>query len=695
MSLAVAESARQPCGRAGVSCTKRVIASLALASLLASGAPGVELHDSGWAVSPTPDAPSVLGPSRIRVDRLLNQRTLKRLELSAQAPETPQWRRPRVAQKPDRDAPSSPEPDAAKPSAAAPPIADAFRIPNIPGQAAAPEARSLPSREERRKDRREDREAPSQAPTQAKPRQDPEHEPAPFAADQPQPIDGAEEAESAGEPEPPQLEPQPDPVDPPAADETTEDAPTGDDAPGDESANDDAAPVDAPGDSDESETETDQSASPSKSAAPETEAEPAPESGDEATLPQDERAEAAPEQTRRRWVETYERSEKSAKDERPSQPLPRNLQYLRRRLRSVLSYYYRRPLNSVSHDPWEAMHGMLAYGLYSRIQDGGPRGKPLTAVGYLCFNKPCKRRQMLYVTPEGALDVRVGVGLQGHKGQLLAMLAQCGVSPDYPVRVDDHKFTVRDLIYAEQLTCYARTELTFKLIALAHYLPTDATWVNDQGETWSIPKLIEDERTQPIRGAACGGTHRLSGLALAAKERTARGEPLDGEWLEAAKFVERYQNYAFQLQNRDGSLSTEWFRGRGAEDDIDRRVQTTGHILEWLIYSLPEERLTDNRTVRAVNYLTSLLASNTNNGWEVGPLSHALHALLLYDEKVFRPHDQPTQVAGGGTRPVYLSYRDMESPVRESYSYVEARHAKREESSGLGGLFGFGGRRTR
>jgi len=291
----------------------------------------------------------------------------------------------------------------------------------------------------------------------------------------------------------------------------------------------------------------------------------------------------------------------------------------------------------------------------------------------------------------------VGVGLQGHKGQFLAMLAQCDVSPDYPIRADDQDFTIRDLIQAEQLTCYARTELTFKLIALAHYLPSSATWVNDQGETWTIPKLIQDERTQPIRGAACGGTHRLAGLALAAKQRVARGEPLDGEWLEAANFVKQYQNYAFQLQNRDGSLSTEWFRGRGAEDDIDRRVRTTGHILEWLIYSLPEERLTDARTVRAVNYLTSLLASNTDAGWEVGPLSHALHALALYDEKVFRPHDAPTRVAGGGSRPVYLSYQDITSPVSESYSYVQARRREREESRGLGGIFGFGGsnRRTR
>ena len=88
-----------------------------------------------------------------------------------------------------------------------------------------------------------------------------------------------------------------------------------------------------------------------------------------------------------------------------------------------------------------------------------------------------------------------------------------------------------------------------------------------------------------------------------------RGEPLDGEYARAAEFVKKYQQYAFRLQNRDGSLSTEWFRGRGDEDDIDRRIKTTGHILEWLCYSLSDEELREPRTIRAVTYLANLMYS--------------------------------------------------------------------------------------
>jgi hypothetical protein len=148
-----------------------------------------------------------------------------------------------------------------------------------------------------------------------------------------------------------------------------------------------------------------------------------------------------------------------------------------------------------------------------------------------------------------------------------------------------------------------------------------------------------------MRNAACGGTHRLSALSLTVKARLRRGEPLDGEYKRAADFVEKYEQLAFRLQNRDGSLSTSWFRGRGDEDDLDRRIKTTGHILEWLCYTLSDEELREQRTIRAVAYLANIMYSNYDHEWEVGPRSHATHALLLYDARVFQPFDKPGEMA--------------------------------------------------
>jgi hypothetical protein len=326
-------------------------------------------------------------------------------------------------------------------------------------------------------------------------------------------------------------------------------------------------------------------------------------------------------------------------------PLSRQLLSLKSRVRTVLKGYYRKALNSKENDPWESMHGMLAYGVNSRIHDGGPNGQLITSVGWLCYNKPCKGQTLLYVTPAGELRAKYGVGLQGHLGQFLAMLAQCHISPDYPIHVGDHEFTVKDLIEAEKKTCYPKSELTFKLIALQHYADLNDTWVNDQGVDWDFPRLVREELAQPIRGAACGGTHRLSGLSLVVKTRLRRGEPLDGEYKRADEFVKKYQMYAFRLQNKDGSLSTSWFRGSGDEDDINRRIKTTGHILEWLCYSLSDEQLREPQTVRAVTYLANLMYSNYDNEWEIGPRSHATHALLLYDQRVFQPYDKEGEIA--------------------------------------------------
>jgi hypothetical protein len=324
-------------------------------------------------------------------------------------------------------------------------------------------------------------------------------------------------------------------------------------------------------------------------------------------------------------------------------PLTKQLMGLRTRVRNVLKGYYRRMLNSREHDPWEVMHGMLSYGVHSRIRQGGPRGEPVTSVGWLCYNKPCKGLTLMYVTPKGELRAKYGVGLQGHLGQLLAMLAQCRVSADYPIRIGKREFTIHDLIEAEKKTCYPKSELTFKLLAFQYYLDLNETWENDHGLEWDIPRVIREELAQPIRGAACGGTHRLSSLSLTVKARVKRGEPLDGEYARAAEFVQKYHKYAFRLQNRDGSLSTAWFRGRGDDSDINRRIKTTGHILEWLCYSLSDEELRQPQTIAAVNYLANLMYSKYDNEWEVGPMCHAIHALLIYDERVFQPFDRENQ----------------------------------------------------
>jgi hypothetical protein len=304
---------------------------------------------------------------------------------------------------------------------------------------------------------------------------------------------------------------------------------------------------------------------------------------------------------------------------------------LRTRLRECLAYYYFRPENVALRSPWGAMHAMIAYGVDSELIVGDRR---MNAIGYLCYNGVCNGQQLFY-TQSGRLQARIGPGVQGHAGQFLAMLAQSRVKTDFPLLVDGQRFTVADLIRHEKETCRPKTELTFKLIALTHYLKSDERWRSNDGQEWDIPRLIKEELAQPIIGAACGGTHRMTGFSYAVRKRQARGEEFKGQWQRARKFVEDYHEYAFKLQNPDGSFSTDWFAGRADFGPASRRLETTGHITEWLAFSLDKEQLVEPRTLKSVSYLTNLLLENRNEKWGIGPLGHGLHALALFDERIF------------------------------------------------------------
>ena len=57
-------------------------------------------------------------------------------------------------------------------------------------------------------------------------------------------------------------------------------------------------------------------------------------------------------------------------------------------------------------------------------------------------------------------------------------MAYSRVPQDFGLKIDGRNFSIADVVQHEQLTCQAGTELSFKLLALVHYLGPDATWQN-------------------------------------------------------------------------------------------------------------------------------------------------------------------------------------------------------------------------
>jgi hypothetical protein len=218
-----------------------------------------------------------------------------------------------------------------------------------------------------------------------------------------------------------------------------------------------------------------------------------------------------------------------------------------------------------------------------------------------------------------------------------------GVPSDYPLHAGQRTFTVRDLVQSEAAICRDGQELTFTLIGMVHYLDTDTRWQSHDGHRWDFERLIREELKQPVIGAACGGTHRLMGLSYAVQRRHEEGKEIRGQWSRAEIFIDDFIEYAWQLQNPDGSMSTQWFEGRADSGDVDRKVRTTGHILEWLVYATPEDQLQEERMVRCVRFLVQAMLQNRDRAWDVGPKGHALRALAQYHRRVFPDSPSPWQ----------------------------------------------------
>lgn len=300
------------------------------------------------------------------------------------------------------------------------------------------------------------------------------------------------------------------------------------------------------------------------------------------------------------------------------------------RVDACVEHYLKNPETTAERSPWAVMHATLAYG--SDYELIGPNGR-VNAIGWMCHNGLCRTQRMF--TPSGKSFIpNVGGGVQGHQGQFLAILAQCQVPPDYPIQIGNNKFTVQDLVRYEMATCKERSELTFKLIGLSYYLDSNKQWRANDGKVWSIQKLIQEELAQPIVGSACGGTHRLMGFSFALKQRSLQGEPITGQYLRAAKFVEDFISYTWRLQNPDGSFSTNWYESRGNDPNDERKVQTSGHMLEWLMFTVNDEELQSPRVEKAVDFLLSKIYDSRSKKWPIGPRGHATRALALYSARM-------------------------------------------------------------
>ena len=222
---------------------------------------------------------------------------------------------------------------------------------------------------------------------------------------------------------------------------------------------------------------------------------------------------------------------------KPKRELSPALAALRDLVRQTLAMHQKQAFNTRENSATEIMNYCLAFGCGTEVSLDGSDGQRINGITCLCWNYPCGGFEMLGPS-QGHIAARIGYGYQEHPGEFLAMLAMSRVPPNYPVRVGKDTRTVADLVEAEKLACRSGSDLSLKLIGLSYYVD-EPEWKNDLGETWSIERIIQEEIAQPVVTAPEGGLNRLMGLSYAVARRAKRGQPIDGQFERAQKYIGR------------------------------------------------------------------------------------------------------------------------------------------------------------
>lgn len=313
------------------------------------------------------------------------------------------------------------------------------------------------------------------------------------------------------------------------------------------------------------------------------------------------------------------------------------------RLDAVLDETFARRLSLQEHAAWQILHGVLAFGREFSVERDG---QPVSAVEHLLSGGAMQgwslrpgidlgngRRGLVAV-----LDPGTKIG-QGHPDQWLAYLTQCHLQPADELLVDGREYTVEDFIKQIQWDVPRNVdrEYSWTLICLTTYLPTDARWPAQDGQEWSIEKLVELELEHDLSTSACGGSHRLIGLTTALNQHLSRAGKLEGVWRDVDAKVQAAIATARTYQNPDGSFSTNYFARPGTSPDLAQNLGATGHTLEFLTLAMTPEQLQQEWVQRAAIHLCDLLTAARGVSLECGALYHAAHGLVLYRERKFGP----------------------------------------------------------
>jgi len=316
----------------------------------------------------------------------------------------------------------------------------------------------------------------------------------------------------------------------------------------------------------------------------------------------------------------------------------------------ALDYTYEnRRLDLNQQAAWQMIHGALAFKRAFLVRHGD---KDVSALDHVLSGGKMKGWNLVKGELLDEKTQRYGVRAlleegtkagQGHTDQWLGYLCDCGMPLDEPLMVEGQKYILDDYILQAERDVYRNPakEYSWTLMALSAYRKPGYTWKAGDGSEWSIEKLVEIELGYNLDASPCGGTHRMFGLTMARDRHVAAGGKLEGIWADCDKKIKECIARAKQLQNPDGSLSSNYFQREGMSADLAQAVGSAGHVMEFLAASMTKEELQEPWARRAVASVCSVFRKTKAVDVECGALFHAAHGLRLYRFKVFGPRTFP------------------------------------------------------
>lgn len=299
-----------------------------------------------------------------------------------------------------------------------------------------------------------------------------------------------------------------------------------------------------------------------------------------------------------------------------------------------------RYMTANEHCAWQIVHGILPYGRNLKIY---VKGELVSALDYLLGGG--ELRGWAIKPGDHGVDTVLEVGSkvgQGHDDQWLGYISQTGISPDEPITVAGKQYKFIDLLTQAQWDAHEGMEAGWLLMAAAVYLPADSTWTARDGQQWSVERLIGMEAGADLAGAACGGSHSMSGIAMALNRKIEDGGPLTGGWAKAEEKVQECIRKAHEHQQPDGTFSTNYWIRPSTSPDAALRLNTTGHTLEYLTIACSDAQLREPWIRQSVVALCDLLDQTRELPVECGGLYHAIHGLDLYRLRMYGPRDGST-----------------------------------------------------